>query len=194
MGMDVTIQRTGSKISLHGPAHSDLVREAVLLGGRRGHNPRTWLFDARDEQRVRDLAKRVYGTDGTLPELVTVRVDLADWEEGDVAVFAGRQIAIRPGRDADVRLSPGVVLVAGKLSGRGGSGQYTAINADKNVEVEIHDFPRAALSLVEDDAYEIVRQESPLDTGALRAERAELLARIAEIDSALATTSATITE
>lgn len=187
--MDVTITTEGGTTTLVSPFHPDMPTAARKLGGRFDRSAKAWRFDARDADRVRALAREFYGTDGTEPEgdLVTVRIKLADYE-GDkwdnAARFAGREIARRPAREAEVRLAKGVVLVEGSLAPGGGSVRYPQINAADNVVVEIRDLPRAALEVENPDRYEIVGGQGP-DVEALLAERERLLARLAEIDAQL---------
>ncbi|MFH8411007.1 hypothetical protein ACH4FX_40490 [Streptomyces sp. NPDC018019] len=147
-----------------------------------------WNFDARDEGRVRALLREIFGTDGTETDgdMVTVRVRLADHMVGrNRAEFAGREIAVRPGRRRPVRFARGVVLIEGRLPGAGGSARYPEINAGDDGVVEIRDLPRGALEVEDVDSYEIVADDRPADPAALRAERARLLARVAEIDALL---------
>lgn len=189
---DITITTLdNNKIALASPYNDQMPPKARALGGRWNRDQAAWIFDARDEQRVRDLAREIYGTDGSpedTADLVTVRIKLADHEvsfrDGGRAEFAGRIIAERRARDCDVRLADNVILIAGKLAGRGGSVRYPEIDAADDVVVEIRDIPRAALSVEDDDSYQIVEQAT--DTEALRTERARLLERLAEIDAALA--------
>lgn len=188
--MDITIEKLqiGSqpKIALVCPYNADLLPRARELGGEWDKSRKAWLFDARDEERVRELVRSLFGTDTSselASDLVTVRVPLRQFEVDNSAVFAGRKIAVRPTRDERVRLSSGVVLVQGSLFNYGGSGKYPRIDADDNVIVEIRDIPRSSLSVVADGSYEIVDQT--IDRDALSAERARLLARITEIDTIL---------
>lgn len=190
---DITVTTEGGKTRLVSPYNASLPAKARALGGRWNRDAAAWQFDARDEQRVRDLAREIFGTDGSpadTGDLVTVRVHLAEhevsYQQGARAVFAGREIAHRPGRDAAVRLAANVVLVEGKLPGRGGSMRYPEIDAGDDVIVEIRDLPRASLGVEPEDSYEIVPDERPVDVDALRAERERLTARLAEIDAALA--------
>jgi excisionase family DNA binding protein len=187
--MDVKVTTEGSKTTLASPYHPDLPADARKLGGRFDRATKHWEFDSRDEQRVRDLARQYYGTDGTEPDgdLVTVRVKLADYEGNkwdNTARFAGREIARRPGRDSEVRFASNVVLISGHLHPGGGSTQYPQINAGGDVVVEVRDLPRAALEMENADKYEIVGEQGP-DVDALLAERERLLARLAEIDAQL---------
>jgi len=190
--MSISITTDGQRVYLSSPYNADLSPRAKELGGRWDVASKRWHFDGRDEQKVRDLARSIYGTDGSPDEaadVVTVRVHLADYEgsrrdDARRAIFAGRTIAERRYRDSAVQLSAGVVLVAGQLYGSGGSGQYPAIEAADDVIVEIRDIPRASLATVPADSYVIVEQQ--LDAEALRAERERLAARIAEIDALLA--------
>jgi len=189
--MSVTVTTANGKTSVKSPFDREFVTEAKTIGGRWDAANKAWTFDARDEDRVRDLCRQVYGTDGNpvdTSDLVTVRVRLAD-HEGDkwdnAAKFAGQRIAHRPGRDEDVRLAANVVLIQGKLAPSGGSMRYPLINAADDVIVEVRDIPRATLSLEREDSYEIVGETKNVDVDALLAEREQLLARIAEIDALL---------
>lgn len=186
---DVKIETEDGTTTLHSPYNAAAVPSAAKeIGGRWDGSRKVWTFDARDEQRVRDLATTIFGTDGRAPEgdLVTVRVKLADHESSkydNFAAFAGRRIAERPGRDMPVRLAANVVLVEGTLSGSGGSMRYPQIGADDNVVVEIRDIPRSALKVEREQDYTIVGEQ--VDVDALLTEREQLLARIAEIDALL---------
>lgn len=185
----------GPRISVISPFSPEMPPKARELGGRWDRQRSAWIFDARDRERVAELLRSIYGTDGTqdtAAATVTVRVRLYDYEDGKTARFAGRRIAERPSRDADVRLSKGVVLVEGYLPGRGGSVANPRIDAPKDVVVEIRDLPHGALSVEDEDSYEIVDQA--VDTTALRAERARLLARLTEIDAALAAAGEAVEE
>lgn len=179
----------GRRVAAYTPYNESFVSQAKDLAGKWDATARTWVFDARDEERVRNLLRGIFGTDGnpeTAGELVTVRVRLADHTVGrSRAEFAGRKIAYRPGRDVPVRLTQGVVLIEGTLPLAGGSVRYPEINAGDDVIVEIRDLPRGALETEEADSYEIVPDERPVDLEALRAERTRLLARVADIDALL---------
>ncbi|MFI6793696.1 helix-turn-helix domain-containing protein [Nonomuraea sp. NPDC050383] len=189
--MSVTVTTENGKTSVISPYDADFVTKAKTIGGKWDGYAKAWTFDARDEQRVRDLCRQVYGTDGNPVEsgdLVTVRVRLADHEGSkydNFAKFAGQRIAHRPGRDDAVRLAANVVLIEGKLASSGGSMRYPNIDAGTDVIVEVRDIPRATLSLEREDSYEIVGETSNVDVDALLAEREQLLARIAEIDALL---------
>lgn len=190
---DITVTTENGKTSVHSPYDATFVAKVKSLGGRWDAASKAWQVDARDEVRVRDLLREVYGTDGSpvdAANLVTVRVRLADHEvghrDGAHAVFAGRRIATRPGRDSAVRLAANVVLIEGKLPSTGGSMRYPQISASQDVIVEVRDIPRATLSLERDDSYEIVGETAgEVDVDALLTEREQLLARLAEIDALL---------
>lgn len=190
--MDVRIETFASTTYLISPYNPDLPARAKAIGGRWDAGRKAWKFDSRDEDRVRDLARAIYGTDGSPADdgdLVTVRVRLADYEVNDhyrkepVARFAGRMIAERTGRDKPVHLAPGVVLIEGHLPSSGGSMRYPLIEAGDDVILEIRDLPRTALAVEDENRYEIVGEI--IDVEALTAERARLLARVAEIDALL---------
>jgi excisionase family DNA binding protein len=190
--MSVTVTTENGKTSVTSPYDTEFVAKAKTIGGKWDGPSKAWKFDSRDEQRVRDLCREIYGTDGNPVEtgdLVTVRVRLAEHEvtarDGAFAKFAGRRIAERPGRDSTVRLAANVVLIDGKLPSTGGSMRYPVIDAGDDVVVEVRDIPRATLKLEREDSYEIVGETSNVDVDALLSEREQLLARLAEIDALL---------
>lgn len=191
---DITVITDNGTIAVASPYSKEFVEAAKTLGGRWNSESRTWEFSTRDEQRVRDLLHKLFGTDGNPHEaadLVTVRTALQrhecshrDEDGPGRAVFAGRLIARRPTRNSPVKLSDGVVLVEGTLSRGGGSARYPEIDASSDVIVEIRDIPRSILTLEDGDCYEIIEQGTA-GRAALLAERAALLARLSEIDAQL---------
>lgn len=184
--MDVTITTQGGKTTLTSPYHPDLPAQARKLGGRFDRASKAWAFDARDEQRVRDLATKIYGTDGsTAVELVTVHLDLDKIPGDDQSLWvAGREIARRPGRDYSVKLGENVVILEGGFPGSGGSMKYPALEARDGTILEVRDLPRSAVEAEDPDGITIVDVRA-LEVDALLAERERLLARLAEIDAQL---------
>jgi hypothetical protein len=157
-----------------------------------------WTFDIRDEDRVRETFRRVYGTDGTPVRVVDVRLDLKRWysvdEDGDdrVVYFGGREICHRPSRDSRVRLGTGVILVDGDFHASGGSVKYPALGIEDLDElvVEVRDVPAGHPHLSEygpEHGVTVLDVASGDDPGrqALRTERVALLVRLAEIDAEL---------
>src|SRR4051812_8798283 len=98
----VTITTDSGVVALQAPYNPDLPARAKDLGGRFRPGDKAWTFDPRDEQRVRDLARDLFGTDGADDDrpTVTVRVPLAGFDGwGSTVTLAGREIVRRPGRD-----------------------------------------------------------------------------------------------
>ena len=185
MSATARVEIVGDRAVLIGPYNSSLPARARQIGGKWDAAQTRWSFDARDESRVRDLARIIYGTDGSADEVadtVTVRVDCSGYASYQEIVVAGRTVASRRYRDEPVRLSDGVVLIGGKFDRSGGSMRNPRIDRNDAV-LEIRDIPRGAaqaeeLLIVDDQADQLER---------LTAERTRLVARIAEIDSELAT-------
>lgn len=184
----ITITTEGSRIVLDAPYHPNMPKRARALGGRFDGVSKTWSFDVRDEERVRAMARDIYGTDGsTAVELVTVRVNLDVYpHERQTMFFAGRKIAHRPGRDYSVRLGDGVVVVEGGFPGSGGSMKNPALSPKDGTVLEIRDLPRTAVEaeMAKYGGIEIVEESGP-SVEELLAERERLLARLAEIDQLL---------
>lgn len=180
--MDIT-HIAGGKLRVESHYHPDFVPKAKALGGR--YTGDAWVFDARDETRVRSLLVDVYGTDGSECEMVTVRMPIQNRYSRNEEWCCGRMVARRRYRDRAVELGDGVVVVSGGFPYRGGSVKSPDLDAKPDTIVEIRDVP-LAIALREQEAGRVtILGEPEVDRDALEAERAVLLARLAEIDALL---------
>ncbi|MCL2089864.1 MAG: hypothetical protein FWH11_01340 [Micrococcales bacterium] len=170
-----TIETTGDKVTLTGPYNTRLGPRAARIGGRWDPSGRRWVFDARDEARVRDLAREIYGT---ADDLVTVRVAADDLPGTKALTLDGRLVAERRYRDDPVRLGYGVIIVSGSFDTSAGSTKYPFVGSS-DVVLEVRDVPRATaegqgLTIVDDGADR---------RAVLTAERDRLVARLAQVDA-----------
>jgi hypothetical protein len=122
----VEIIKVGDKIQVKSPYNPDFPEAAKRLNGR--WDGSVWVFDVRDEQRVRELCQSIYGQGlGNGGEaMVTVRIWVGAVDEQSYWRF-GRQILNRPARDSRVRLGEGVVILEGDFPVSGGSRRYPRI-------------------------------------------------------------------
>lgn len=177
-------------LTLSSPYSSALPPKAKALGGRFDGATKSWRFDPRDEARVRELAREIYGTDGTPEELVSVRVraDLVSLESVAELELFGRTIVRRWRRDEAPRLGNGVVIVEGGFPRSGGSTKYPELDPFDGTVLEIRDVPAGAARKAASERPNVISVVEPekVDRAALEAERAAIVARLAEIDAALA--------
>jgi len=193
----VAISIADGSIRVKAPFNPEFAKDAKRLGGRWDAPSRTWTFDARDEQRVRDLCFEVYGQDGLRSDLCTIEVVFAPGEScccGSLTV-CGRTVARATGRDSGATLGDGVVLLKGGFSSGGSVNNWTTRTLNSGATVLIRDFPRqGALEILEQGKTDpdqrwltrIVEEEQPSPRQALEAEKAALAERLAEIDEKLA--------
>lgn len=185
--MNVTITTTAQNVTVHSPYNSEFVDAAKRLGGKWRDN--AWVFDAREESRVREICRENYGSDGLTANLCTIRVKLGPRDNqlcGPIEIF-GRPIARAFGRDSGAKLCTGVVLLEGSFSS-GGSHKNWYTTADTGTVVLVRDVPRSRVQekLDAGDTRISVEAEQPIvDREALMAEREKLAARIADIDAIL---------
>ena len=134
-------EKNQNVVCLVAPYHPSLPASARDIGGKWSGS--YWWFDKRDEQRVRDLAIRIYGTDGSQnSDTVTVRVDASGFS-GEREIFSlGRQIVSRISRDNRVRLGDGVILESGSFASSGGSRNNPCIGSNNAILI-VRDVPRA---------------------------------------------------
>src|ERR1700751_4430137 len=65
--MPVSIVEQGGRLVVGTPYHPNFPARARLLGGDWDALRHVWIFDAREDDRVRSLCREIYGTDGTAP-------------------------------------------------------------------------------------------------------------------------------
>lgn len=132
------------RVFVKSPYHAGFVTEARKLNGKWVNTEEfggEWAFDGRDEQRVRDLCIRLYGTDGrTQASLVTLRVTLGSWDGSDITL-GGRSLVRRKGRDYRVELGDGVVVLEGGFPSSGGSVKNPRVDARDGTVLEVRDYP-----------------------------------------------------
>ena len=195
--MSVSVDVSTTAVTLTAPYDPSLPGKAKALGGYFDGVTKTWTFDVRDETRVRDLARDIYGTDGTVyadEPTVTIRVDLdalvgecCEWE----LRLAGISLARRPARDSAVRLCEGVVVISGSFGPHGGTVKNPALTPAEGTVLEVRDLPRAVAAKMIAAVATAHRcpvtllDDAALDRAVLTEERERLVARLVEIDAML---------
>lgn len=157
--MAVSIDVTDNTVRVRSPYNHEFIDAAKEIGGK--WSDPYWVFDARDEDRVRDLCLEVYGEDGREidpDEAVTVRLDVRRESEGnDRVVLAGRCLVRKYDRDKPPTLSDGVVVVEGGYPSRGGSRKNPRLEPKSTCVIEVRDIsPSAARRMLEEVDGEIV--------------------------------------
>ncbi|MBC7340936.1 MAG: hypothetical protein H5U02_00520 [Clostridia bacterium] len=143
-GITVKVKKDNRGVVVSAPYIPEFPPDAKARGGRWDPAEKVWIFDPRDEEAVRELLRKHYGTDGDdAPVLVGIRVELDQLGVGGKRIwhFAGRLIAERPGRDSQVRFGPGVVVVEGGFGKSGGSHKHPALSHFPGTVIEIRDVP-----------------------------------------------------
>lgn len=187
---NVTIEINGSKLRAITPYNAMFVDLAHRLNAK--WNKPAWVFDARDEHRVRKCCMELFGEDGvSVSEKVTLRIE---WPGGgcssrDGIYILGRVIAMASGRDSGARVGEGIVTLKGGF-GSGGSVKNWETRVDYGTIVLVRDMPKDAVDALiaeghRSRVYSIEPEAPVVDAAALRAERDRLLVRIAEIDALL---------
>lgn len=187
----ITVTSTGDTVTLSAPYQPDLPSKAKAIGGKWNAADKSWRFAARDEQRVRDLAREIYGTDGDdagASQTVTVRITVDDWfgvvygqRGGEHLDMFGRQLVTRRSRDEAVRLGEGVIIISG-FPGSGGSVANPRLDARDGTVLEVRDVPATHADVARP---KVTIVDTTIDRDALVAERDRLAARIAEINALL---------
>jgi hypothetical protein len=152
--------REGKFALVFSPYHPALVKSAQGLNGKWQSSNSLWRFDIRDEERVREIVRTVFGTDGSTPvEVCDVEMIITGNNGSGAQLFAlGREIASRSERDARVKLGYGVTVVSGKFPGSAGSSKYPRLVGSAPVVVLVRDVPAVLADVAaatEPDVYRI---------------------------------------
>lgn len=185
--MTVKVTKTDKQLKVASPYHKSLPTKAKQLGGK--WSGKEWVFDVRNEDRVAQLYREVYGEYGEeCGEKVTVRCECEDgcsrFTEG--FFLFGRNVASAFGRDSSVKLGKGVTVLSGGFESGGSVKNWKTI-AKPNTLIEIFDVPKTIaekeLSDSKDWVCTVVGEE--IDKETLLKEKERLLSRLAEIEELL---------
>jgi len=194
MNRIVRIEKLENAIEVISPFHPQMPPRAKNLGGKWNPVSNSWVFDKRDEERVRTLCKEIYGDDGkTDISYVDLLVKLPDgiFSYGDEYRVAGRLVARVFGRDSGAKLGTGVVVLKGGF-GSGGSRKNFATTASKGTEFELRDVPigLAEKAVSKDINISIIVKDKTdsakeLRIQALKFEKEKLTSRLLEVEKEL---------
>jgi hypothetical protein len=197
MTIKITEIRTG-RIAIFTPYNPDFVAamKKKIGGCRWDAEARCWTAPASAAEGVREILRSIYGADdkqASSEPTCRVRVSFAETLCADRAPFTmfGKVIASASGRDSGARVGEGVVFTQGTPKS-GGSMKNWETQIPCGCIVEIADVPISLWSRYqasadpENDGYTAERSDAPtVDREALQAEKARLLARLAEIEKIL---------
>lgn len=190
----VEIKQSGpGKIEVRAEYHPDFPAAVRGLNGK--FEKPYWYFDSRDEIRIREICRSIYGTDGTdgtsdKPTATIRATAVDDISQSAAGVYLlGRCIAYATGRDSGARLGGNVVLISGRASSGGSVKNWTTV-IRKGSMFEIRDLPEGALSLPFNERQWQWQRYTPAGSQAeyatsLRQERDRLVRRLVEIDAEL---------
>lgn len=155
---EIKVFKTQSgKLAARTPYHPDLPKRFKALGGKWNDMSRVWVFDLRDEERVRAVVEEIFGSLIPSGRKVSLRYRITR-ADGSPVRLAGRVIADRRDRDRAVSLAEGVVVVEGDFPDSGGSRNYPHIGlaVGQGVVVEIRDVDANVAAKMVEEGAEIV--------------------------------------
>jgi len=142
----------GATIAVTVPYSTVWNRRARNLDGKWNPNQQWWEFDARYRDRVLGLIHRVFAWSETddPADVVTIRIDVSEWDGDRNVIIANRTLATRFDRDSTVRLTPGVALIEGHFQSSGGSINNPRIDTN-NAVLEWLDVTRPVAERAKDE-------------------------------------------
>lgn len=193
----VNVKIEGNSIMVKSPYDKTFISEIKRLGGK--WDAPYWVVDIRQEERVKEILRDVYGEDGAVTssedeDMVDLKLTGCAWDNAEAVNemrLGNRLIAARRMRDAAVYFGNEVTCIAGKFKASGGSSKYPLVapedpdalvfevyNVSRNLYNKVKD--REGVSLLSDTNPSKTEKEKLLE------EKAKLLVRLKEIESELA--------
>lgn len=170
------------KIAVTSPFNRTFIADAkTRLAGRWNPAKKAWTFDPANEERVRDLVRRIYGLEDSEEDIerVTVTVDMSEWEDFKGLQVGGVRVIERYHRDRAPRLAENVTVLSGGFSPSGGSMANPRFGKN-NAVIEIREVPITAvrdwMTVVTPADEQINKLEARAKT--LRAELAKIEAQL----------------
>jgi hypothetical protein len=189
----VTISRTATKISVRSPYNSLFVEGAKKLKGK--FKDKIWTFDIRDDERVINLCRDVYGSDGITSDTCTIRISMPNGMIQRYSDISIHGITLAKAREWPFRAktADGVILLEGGFSSEGDSKRWETV-AEKGTVILLRDFPRhAAEKYIQEPPHgwtvSIEDESRPVDVAGLMAEKERLILRLDEIEALIASAS-----
>lgn len=188
MSEQITYREADGKAFVKSPYSPQFVTLAKQSGARWNAATREWVWAEDNADLARRAVREAYGVDVEQPKAapVSIEVDAGVLPEADgELLLGGVAIARRRYRDDPVRLAPNVAVIRGELSASGGSRANPAVWAGHDVWLRVRDVLPAQIAWLKDnvdaDAWRVITPETQR-VEALKRERAELLARVHDID------------
>jgi len=180
------ITRNDTIISVQSPYNPEIPKAAKNIGGN--WNGTEWCFDIRDESRVEEVYRNIYGewdTD-TDENTVTVQITATDdiFTSKCGVFFGGRQIAWATGWDSGASLGNGVICIDGGAYS-GGSVKNWKTCIDEGSVFEIKDFPVCKVDSIDEDWEIKILGDVNIDKALLEDEKSKLMNRLHEIEKLL---------
>lgn len=173
------------------PYNARFIEGAHKLNGKWNAAAKGWIFDPLARNGLMALLKDVYGyVEGD--QVVTARLTAKDEIRVTRApvIFAGRVIARAMDRDSGAKTGDGVILDAGRITSGGSMKNWETI-IKEGARLIVRGLPASAAVGNQEWDVEIIPEDAPApDAGALKEERARLVARLAEIDAQLSAMAA----
>lgn len=188
----IQVEIKNGKAYIASPYNVEFVRRIKLSGGKWSAASKRWYVPEPALPAVRTMMAEVYGEtdEGPASEYVTLVVKWLedDWTVGGPVTLAGRVIASAWGRDSGAKPGTNVSFISGEPTS-GGSAKNWETKVPEGSVVEIYYVPLSkAQEIVNNHPrwMEVRIEGAPVvDKDALKAEREQLMQRIAEIDALL---------
>jgi len=191
------IKISEGKANIFTPYNAEFVKRIKGIGGAKWNaGDKCWTVPAEAVDAARDIMMDVYGEtdipDGS--EKLKLRITaLVDIEELRAPVsYFGKNLASASGRDSGARVGDGVILESGTITSSGSMKNWTSMIRKEAVMI-LTDVPETlyqrdknATTQWGDTLFSVEVLKNSVDKEKLEAEKAALLARIAEIDRILA--------
>lgn len=137
------LKRESGKIFVKADYNREFIDKAKTIGG--SWSKPYWVFPENNEDVLRELCLKCYGTYDGEEDSLTILADLEDCPysyKGNSLMLGVIPLATRYSRDSSVVTAPNVCVVKGEFNASGGSARCPSVTWDDSVVLRIEKFPR----------------------------------------------------
>ncbi|EMO54825.1 hypothetical protein [Leptospira noguchii] len=177
------------QISVFVDYNTEFIEKAKNLNGKWNPIEKSWSFNLKDHEEVKNVLRNIYGEDGeSLTEFVNIKIltkeNITSYDKGGITL-KGREIARAYNKDT-VKLGKTVKMISGEIDSGGTSNKVSTIIKENSIFL-IEDFPKLLLDQIDDkfELLEIIPSEEKfryLSKADLLSEKERLLKRLEALE------------
>lgn len=181
---NIEMKKENGIISVTSPFDRGFIGEVKTIGGKWNAGQKTWDVPEENEEMLKELLTRCYGWADDDAEIITIEYCTDDFYD-DVISIGSIKMVDRRFRDGDVSYYNDTIVLSGGFPSSGGSAKHPAAEPKDGTILRSKISRKAFDQLSEEEQKKITIVKEASKKERLEAEKAKLIARLAEIEKEL---------